>query len=712
MLQATRIAIDTCITKFNHYICSMKTTQHIIALQQGWVLLPQGNEANGLAATIQYELMQAGYMLDSEAYRAVEYAPREEAINFHYEVIEYLRTMLGDTGNFKPFYEGFPKQVMELSDAELFINQLIYYWSNGNFTPEAWKGERPQAFEHPRYTMLRTASHEEFESLFTTLCSANQSLTKQDREAILWFIHLYPDAERLLPQQIPFKETLCMLAAEGMPVRLTTATDVLRLAVYMSGGDISLPPVPPTHYVINCNGIDRKFENRAARAFRFKKFTRSQRRLILSHLEQSTCDASEMVLRAERWKRLGEILHVGEYAKRYPRSAEALCAVRNYARSWYATVEAADNLNERLAILSQRPGELLRRIDWLLRESNDQQEQDAIIAAFTQAIRHASSKVLYEIYNHFLRRQEGDVVRPIILKHKRTPLFLEGNDALDPSLTTQLTALIQAELKHRYSKLDTLGKVFIDERLKAIPVPMQMRGLNPALKTLVRGTRVPLDNPQAKVVRFYLHWKDEKGYEDLDLSATFVGADNIETISWATGLKSNCAVHSGDVRHSMGDCAEYIDVILEQARKEFRYVIVTANNFERRPMNSIDAAFGYMEREHAEANTIWLPETTANSFRFSSEAQGVHMVILDIERMEYIVTDIDSTSIPIAYLDTPLMLDLIRLYTATPALDMYTLLSWHADARGSLVDNAHEADIVMNYETFSTQYTQCLKYKV
>ncbi len=690
----------------------MKTTQHIIALQQGWVLLPKGDTPNNLAATIQYELMQAGYMLDSEAYRQVEHAPYDAAVQFHHEVIEYLRTMLGDTGNFKPFYEGFPQQVMELSHAELFINQLIYYWTNGNFTPEAWKGERPQAFEHPRYTLLRCTTHEEFESLFSTLCASNQALTQQSRDTILWFVRNYPNAQQLLPTQVPFKETMCMLAAEGMPVRLATATDVLRLAVYMSGGDVSLPPVPPSYTTLNCNGVVKKFANKAAQKFRFKKFTRKERRMLLSYLEQSSCDASEMVLRAERWKRLGEILHVGEYATRYPRSAEAFCAVRNYARSWYAQVDAAEDLEGYLSILSQRPGELIRRIDAMLRYAEDEEEINAILHAYHKAIPHTSSKVLYELYNHFLRRREENVVRPIMLKHKRTPIFLEGNDPFEEELSDRLIAPIEAEMRQRYSLLEPMGKVYIDERLKAIPVPMQMRGLNPALKTLVRGTRVPLDNPQARVVRFYLHWIDKVGDEDLDLSATFVGEDSLDTISWTTGLKSDYATHSGDVRYRKGDCAEYIDVLLEEARKEFRYVVVTANNFERRPMNSVDAAFGYMEREHPEANTTWMPETTANSFRFSSEAQGVHMVILDLVQMEYIVLDIDSASLPIAYLDTPLMLDLIRLYTQTPALDMYTLLSWHAEARGTIVQSAEDADIVMDYENFTTQYTQCLKYKV
>ena len=690
----------------------MTTTQHIIALQHGMVIMPAGNEPNGLAATINYELMQAGYMLDEDAFRAVEYAPYDEAVKFHHEVIEYLRYMLGDTGNFKPFYEGFPQQVMELSDCELFINQLLYYWSKGSFKPDAWKGERPKAFEHPHYTVLRVGAMKELEEVFTTLCSANQPLTRQSRDTILWFVHNYPDVATILPENIPFKETLCMLAAEGLPVRIATATDVLRLAVYMSGGDISLPPVPPSTYTINCDGVPRTFENRACRPFRFRQFTRKERRLLLERLEQSTCDASEMALRAERWKRLGERLHVGDYATRFPRSAEALCAVRNYARSWYSLVDTAETLPELLDVLSQRPGELLRRIDCLLRYSDEEEERTLIMQAIEQALPRVSSKMLYELYNHFLRRMNGSHLRPVLYKGRRTPIFLNPHEPMPECIVKPLLDKITQELCNRYSRLAPLGRVYIDERLKSVPVPMQMRGLNPALKTRIRGTRVPLDNPQAKVVRFYLHWIDPKGNEDLDLSATFVGDDNIETISWATGLKNECALHSGDVVWQKGDCAEYIDVILDEARKEFRYAVITANNFERRPMNSIDAAFGYMEREHPEAGTLWMPETTANSFKFSSTALGVHMVILDLQAMEYIVIDMDSNTIPVAYLDVATMLNLITLYTATPALDMYTLLSWHTAQRGTQVATPQEADIVMEYENFTTQYTECLKYKV
>lgn len=93
--------------------------------------------------------------------------------------------------------------------------------------------------------------------------------------------------------------------------------------------------------------------------YKFKKFTRSERRMLIERLEQSTCDASEMALKAERWKRLGEILHIGDYARRYPRSVQAINSVRNdQACSWYAQVAAANSIKEKIDILSQRPASM------------------------------------------------------------------------------------------------------------------------------------------------------------------------------------------------------------------------------------------------------------------------------------------------------------------------------------------------------------------
>ncbi len=690
----------------------METTQHIIALQNGMVWLPQGEKPNNVAPTIQYALMEMGYMLSREAYDAVSLAPRDEAVRFHDEVVGYLRHMRGDNGVYVPLYNGFPQQVMSLTDVELFIDQILHYWSDGAFVPNAWTAERSMAFEHPTYAILRNGSQAEFEQLFTQLCAVNQSLSPTGRATVQWFAQHYPDAARLLPAEIPFKETLCVLAAADMPVTLATATDVLRLAVYLSGGDVALPPMPPKWIErYDWHGNRTREENPKRKQFRFTRFSRATRRKLLAWLEQSTCDPAEMALRAERWKRLGEQLHPGEYAELYPRAAAAFSALRNGAKSWYAQLMAVTDRRERIAFLAQRPGELVRRLDALLRAEKIN-NRDYIIEAFEQVLPRVSSKVLYELYNHFLRRTTGNVLRPLLLKGERKPRLLPSLRPMEHDTVTAILTRIEAELSRRYATLPPLGKTYIDERLRFIPVPLQMRGLNPSLKTRIRGTRIPISNTQARVLRFYLHWKDETGNEDLDLSATFIAKDKVEQVSWNSGLKTDYALHSGDVRHRKGDCAEYIDVDIAAAREQFRYVVVSAHNFDRRPMNSLDAAFGYMEREYPEANPIWVPSTAVESFRFVTEAQGVHMVAVDLWQMQYIVLDIDSTTLPIASLDVDSILSWIRLYTETPALDMYRLLLWHARARGTPVDAPEEAETRLDYEIFATQYMPILSYIV
>ena len=691
----------------------METTRHIIALQNGFVLLSCNGHPNGLATTIQYDLMELGYMLDADAYDMVSNAHREEAILFHNEVVGYLRHMLGDTGNYTPFYTGFPLQVMQLSDEELFLNQILHYWSDGSFVPNQWTQNRPVAFEQKTYTKLRKGSLQEFEAIFTTLCASKQALSPQGRDTVKWFALHYPEAMRLLPPTIPFKETLCMLAASGMPIKLATATDVLRLAVYLSGGDVSLPPVPPAKIqrYKSYNQLESVDNPQRAR-FRFISFDRPTRRMLLNLLEQSSCDPAEMALREERWKRLGEVLHPHEYKHRYPRSAAAFQAIRNGAKSWYAQVTAVKDIREKTELLAQRPGEFVRRADYLLRIAKNTDDTEYILLTFNKILPRVSSKVLYELYNHFMRRIENNAVRPLMLKGKRKPLFLQPLPPLDKEIVVNVLKNIEQELKSRYAELSPLGKTYIDERLQLIPVPMQMRSLNPSLKTMVRGTRIPIRNKDAKVLRFYLHWKDIDGTEDLDLSATFIGSHKIEYIAWNQNMKTFYAVHSGDVRHRQGDCAEYIDIIIDKARMAFRYVIISAYNFDRRPMNSLEASMGCMEREQAEANSIWIPSTVTDSFRFASEAQGVHMVALDLEQMQYIILDMDSTSFPIASLDTENMLNLIRLYTETPSLDMYRLLQWHVAVRGELAENKDKADTIFDYDTFATQYTPILQYIV
>jgi hypothetical protein len=188
-------------------------TKNIIQFRNGFVNLPNAQSTNyQLAMSVVAELMQFGYLLEQSAINNLSSASKEDIIKFHDELIVYLKHMTGSKRNYKPFFSGFPAEVMEKSEGELWLYQIVHYLSNGKFVPNEWTKERPTAFENSKYTKIVAGDEDNFLSVFTNLVSVNQSLTPDDLQVIKWFVE--SGNELCFPEQIPFKENLCTVLAE------------------------------------------------------------------------------------------------------------------------------------------------------------------------------------------------------------------------------------------------------------------------------------------------------------------------------------------------------------------------------------------------------------------------------------------------------------------------------------------------------------------
>lgn len=684
----------------------------VIALQRGMFYIESresGDQevlAPSLAYTVQAELIQLGVMLDECAFSCLSLLGDEDIIRYHDEVIAYLKYIKGD-GDYRPLYDGFPQQVMEMSEAELFENALCHYWSNGEWVPNAYTQAKPTAFEHPSYKVLRPCSEAEFNRIFTDILSVNQSITPMDKEVVTWFLENKPwnTVRDLLPKTIPFKENLCFLLGAAAYVFLDyTYTDILRTATYMSGGDVSL-----------------------ATNTRFR-LTNQQRERIMQMLELKTRgnqrEGQEFLdsledLKKHRGKWLALFNHIHADSKRFrkpcyanaQRVVELLRFHADKIHTWNSKVENLD-IDPKLLELIKRPGELARRMASLFGKGED----GLVIGALAMVADKISNKVLFELYRYFEGRREDQKQRTVFIKGARKPVQLKPLPKLSAALVDEVQYLILLTVKVKLQSWPKLGKVIIDEKLKNIPLPTNMRSVSETDTPVVRGTRMPINVDHTKTVRFYVHWKDAFGTEDLDLSATLLGMGQRITVSW-NGLyklgSNECLVaHSGDVRHRKGDCAEYIDINIKELRKQgLRYVLVDVRNFEGRSLKSLNPAFGYMEREHPESNKTWTPSTVAASWRLQSEAKACIAVMIDLETMEYIPLDIDSNSIT-ATGDTESLLTAMRMYMEPPKLSVHDLVMWHAESRGAeVVEQAEEGEEVTHFrfEDFAGSYIETLK---
>lgn len=677
----------------------LKLTKNVVCFLKGFVCFEKGEKDNRLYAyTVQSNLMHLGYILDNDAFAALRMAKEEDIIQFNYEVVQHFTSLLGGGKDYMPLYGDFPLKVANEDDVTAIDIASLHFISTNSMDGLVLpSGKKSYISESIKYKTIELGSEELVDEVFTSLVSVNQSITGMDLSVLEWFI----DSGRTLkfPDVIPFKENMCVLAGrgvEGVPVK--TATDVLRVACYMSGGDITLSNVT-----------------------RFRNFRRPERRRLMTLLEKSSCDPTEMVTRSERWIRLGEKIHPLEYLKSHPRAAMAFTLMRKglkggkkvKVKSWNSQVndDFLKSLQDGVNILGKRPGEFMRRLDWMLRTYTNPADLGIILNKFGMCAMGCSNKVLYELYLHFEKRNEKCVNRSIMIKGARKRTKLPALSKLDENVIEIVKDGIIEALQRKFSRLEPLGKVYIDEKLSLIPLPSNMRSLDLSTSPIIRGQRIPIDNPSAKVIRAFFHWEDKNGSLDPDLSAMFMkgdgGGGNIISYSH---LRHGNSIHSGDVIARKGNCAEYVDIDIQDAiSMGYRYVSVDVRNFRGGSLAVMNGVFGIMEREYPESNNTWLPSTISMATKCNSSAQTTILSVIDLEKMEYIFLDIDSTGAALAR-NKKNVVDAIMDYIKIPELNVHKLLSLHAEARGSIVDKPENADVKFLYEDFSKDYIKTGQY--
>ena len=696
--------------------------KNVIAFQKGFVVFSnKGIDNRAMAMTVQAELMQFGYILNNEALATLGYSDAADIKEFHNEVISYLKDITGGTRNYQPIYKGFPQQVMEISEYDLWLNQMIGYFLGGSFPANEWTKTKGTAFEHIKYKEIVLGTEEMFKNIFKTLVSSGQSLTSSDVNVIKWFIENYESLE--FPERIPFKENLCVVFGKMIELnryssvvlpKLTT-TDVLRIIVYLSGGDVSLPKVPREYTFRRLYGKLYREENTEREKFKFKKFKRKERKYLLYLLENSNLDVREMKLKDQRWIRIGEILHPGDYHTHYPRTYHAFQKLRNTkVKSWYGELNDAFaiSFNHGIDKLAERPGEFVRKLDLLIRKFP--KNIQLILDYFSVVAMKTSNKVLFEVYTHFENRKESTKNRSIMIKGARKRQSLPDLPAIDHKIINLIQDTVWSAIKEKFKLLPQLGDCWIDENLKKIPLPTNMRSLNPSLAPIIRGERISVFNPlEAKTIRCFIHWYDKNGDIDIDLHGYLMGEKLIQGFGYNSQHMADHGCYSGDVRYRQGACAEYVDIDVKKALAlGFDTFLMIAHNFAGTNFNNIkDCVVGLMTREHPESNNIWLPSTITQSVRINNSAKFCLVGAFDLITGEYIHLDLDYGTLS-TYVDSESiskLKEVLEHYIKSPKISVYDLLKWHVEARGRLTSK-ETAETHFLYEDFSGSYFKTLEY--
>ncbi|MFC0504152.1 MXAN_6230/SCO0854 family RING domain-containing protein [Micromonospora costi] len=427
-----------------------------------------------------------------------------------------------------------------------------------------------------------------------------------------------------LPAAVPGRETKARLLAwlladpvdpavveAHVTALVDTATDVLRFLVARSGGE-SL--------------IDRP---------RIAPVARPLRRVLLAALDRmGVVQLVEDMRRHRRaWIAVGERLHPGEHAGRWPNVALAFAALRGttlnqvqaaalmlndrtasaehvHVRDGRVLIAvrarrveealAARDLTAALGALRARPGELLRRADHLLRIGAGR--HNALVEEIGRAARQAAPAVILSALGEIRTRAVAHDQR-VFFPAGRTGTAHVVEDArspLAPHLVGQAERALKAALFERAAALPAVDRAVVDTDLEGIIAPFTERTAARALVTLARGSVLPI--PAGQVVRLFLHWMESEQRVDLDLSVAVYSKtwEHVGTCDF-TNLRLPGAVHSGDFTSAPAPrgASEFIDLDVDVLAKQGgRYAVMSVLSYNNVPFLDMAEAFaGFMVRD-------------------------------------------------------------------------------------------------------------------
>lgn len=615
-----------------------------------------------------------------------------ELSHWLHEVVGVLRQQTGAHVHHMPLYPDFPEQVLTACEAELYLTAVMHYLTLQRLP--SIEQARPAMLEGNLISrIIEPGSVSEFESLLEPLVSSRTSLSEEETADVIWFIREYKnDVFRLLPEAIPFREVralvggaLIQYVARDARVgaflerNVETATDVLRLAVALSGGDVSL----------------------ATASTRFTAMKRAMRRLLLRLLDRAPNAAEDVMRHAERWKRLAEVLHPGEYPNKYPQALAAITAARRNdpPASFGSRVEtllAQRQITALTPLLQTRPGEFARRLDVTLRRAT---EAGSVLDAFEAVATQVATPILLQVL------AQVRAPRPLSLRAftpKGALAKVYGIEDRREPLTSEVLAragrICQDALVTRFASLPPLGRTFIDTALREYKVPLAQRAASKSLHTLVRGSRLPM--PDTRFIRLFLWWKNGRERTDIDLSAAFFDTNFVfmQTVAYYN-LKGFGGYHSGDIVDAPDGASEFIDLDIDTlVEKGIRYVVTSINCFTGQAYCDLPECFaGWMARVDTASGEVFEPRSVIDRIDIASNTVICLPFVMDLQERRVIWADLGLTSSP-RWNNVQNNLSgislMLRALVHTPRPDLETLFDLHARARGERVASSQQAQTV------------------
>ena len=203
-------------------------------------------------ATIIKKFEGFGYTFEKSLALKFSQLNKIYAIELCKKVLENIKDFKSDK-NYTVFYKNFPNEVINMSESEIYLNQILHYWfgylpkdENENFKTENKEINFSEPSQLVNLSHLKLVTENDIEKLFSDLLSSNITLSEQYLNDVCLLSDIFSN-EKLekYAQNIKMKETLVTFSKYILEKRnilignFTTATDILRLIAKISDDELN-----------------------------------------------------------------------------------------------------------------------------------------------------------------------------------------------------------------------------------------------------------------------------------------------------------------------------------------------------------------------------------------------------------------------------------------------------------------------------------------
>jgi hypothetical protein len=587
------------------------------------IVLGKSRPSQEVAATVFANLAYYGYVLSTDAVKALMKLSDAEVTNWWLSIKDALAEITGENRKMGDHvvYKNFPQEVLDMTQGEYWFNQILMYIGFPNEWFAQPRSQRPELKDKVTLKVLHLASDvlDTVRDIFETITMSKVSLNQRQLKRAYFILENYGfkiDADR-----IPFKENLVLILKKaielGRQVALKTATDIMRLAIVLSGGELN-----------------------STKPVKFGKVSKPTRRWFLDMLEQTTNLQDDVARDTEKWKKFLRPLHAGDYKNKYPKVCFVVSKLYNDdIQSFAGKVEVAISKKDvaALTLLETRPGELVRRLNQLVLIYGSQ-----AVESYAKVASKLTINQLIKI-RKYLETYFDKTQRLILPKSNWTKAKIFDIAGLPRMTEEQVTLLNLVTIQTLSTKINevVVDGVILDKnteniKLSASDVAAYGRGTSFAIPANIEFVRTA---SYWEYKGFGSNWFDN-GWNFFDEDWAGVG-----TISWDNPKFGNSALFSGDPTNTKtkdGKACQLIDLNLNRLEREgVRYAVWSVLCYSKIKFSDATDVFAALQfLEDAKAGELFEPSRAQLAFPLKDNAFSKFVAYIDVKERKLVFLDV------------------------------------------------------------------------